>query len=199
MTEAGIHNLLTLFLILASVVGAREIVSFFSLIFNLYFHFDKKKYSLPKKGQQLQSILLKLRLEKLLSARQSCLIKGHMALLILYSEQEVNIQNYANRVLEQVNKLNSDESKLPVLRIMIDAVERIFDKPDFFALDEYLLFGKLQNQHRFTCNFNQIFSFVMSVQTLGSLTTYRVARKLSKKNVCNSSINGSCPSEKTFI
>lgn len=65
-----------------------------------------------------------------------------MALLILYSKQEVNTQNYVHRLLEQVNKLNSDESKLPVLRIMVEALERILDKPDFFALDEYLLFGK---------------------------------------------------------
>lgn len=65
-----------------------------------------------------------------------------MALLILYSKQEVNTQNYVTRLLEQVNKLNTDEHKLPVLRLMIEAVERIFEKPDFFALDEYLLFGK---------------------------------------------------------
>lgn len=65
-----------------------------------------------------------------------------MALLILYSKQEVNAQNYVTRLLEQVSKLNTDEHKLPVLRIMIEAVERIFDKSDFFALDEYLLFGK---------------------------------------------------------
>lgn len=64
-----------------------------------------------------------------------------MALLIVYSEQEVNTQNYVNRLLEQVNKLNSDESKLPILRIMVDALERIFAKQDIFALDEYLLFG----------------------------------------------------------
>lgn len=102
----------------------------------------KKMFFLKKQGQRLHSILLQLKLEKLLTARQCCLIKGHMALLILYSKQEVNTQNYVTRLLEQVNKLNTDEHKLPVLRIMIEAVERIFDKPDFFALDEYLLFGK---------------------------------------------------------
>lgn len=77
----------------------------------------------------------------MLPPRQCCLIKGHMAMLILYSEQEINVQNYVNRLLEQLNKLNSDESKLPVLRIMIEALERIFAKSDIFSNDEYLLFG----------------------------------------------------------
>lgn len=63
-------------------------------------------------------------------------------MLIVYSEQGVNAQNYTNRLLEQVNRLNMDESKLPILRIMIESIDRIFDKTDIFALDEYLLFGK---------------------------------------------------------
>lgn len=94
-------------------------------------------------GQRLNSILLQLKLEKLLPSRQCCLIKGHMALLIVYTEQEVNTQNYMNRLLEQVNKLIPDESKLPVLRIMIEALGLIFAKSDIFALDEYLLFGMI--------------------------------------------------------
>lgn len=91
--------------------------------------------------QRLHTVLLKLKLEKLLAPRQCCLIKGHMALLILYTEQGLNTQNYINRMLEQVNKLNSDESKLPVLRVMVDACERIFNKSDIFINEEYLLFG----------------------------------------------------------
>lgn len=91
--------------------------------------------------QRLHSVLLKLKLEKLLTPRQCCLIKGHMALLILCTEHGIHARNYIGRVLEQVNKLNSDESKLPVLRVMIEAFERIFDKSDVFANEEYLLFG----------------------------------------------------------
>lgn len=105
-----------------------------------------------KKGQRLSSILLQLRLEKIPPPRQCVLIKGHMALLIIHSDQEVNTQNYLNRLLEQVNKLNSNESKLPVLRIMVDALERILKKPDIFAFDEYLLFGMA-----FICFFLSVF------------------------------------------
>lgn len=88
-----------------------------------------------------------MRIEKLLPARQSCLTKGHMALFILYSQQEVNMQAYANRFLEQINKLSNGESKLPILRIMFDALERIYEKSDIFALDEYLLFGKTKEKN----------------------------------------------------
>lgn len=91
--------------------------------------------------QRLHTVLLKLKLEKLLAPRQCCLIKGHMALLILYTEQGLNAQNCINRLLEQVNKLNSDESKLPVLRIMVDAFESLFNKSDIFLNEEYLFFG----------------------------------------------------------
>lgn len=95
-----------------------------------------------QQGQRLQSILLQLKLEKLLPPRQSCLMKGHMSLLILYSEQKVDTQNYVVRLLEQINRLNSDEKKLPVLRIMVDGMERIFDKSDIFAFNEYMILGE---------------------------------------------------------
>lgn len=91
---------------------------------------------------RLHTVLLKLKLEKLLAPRQCCLIKGHMALLILCTKHGLNVQNYMNRLLEQVNKLNSDESKLPVLRIMVDAFDSILDKTDIFVNEEYLFFGK---------------------------------------------------------
>lgn len=91
--------------------------------------------------QRLHTLLLKLKLEKLLAPRQSCLIKGHMALLILYTEQDLSAQNCINRLLEQVNKLNPDESKLPVLRIMADALESVLNKSDIFLNEEYLFFG----------------------------------------------------------
>lgn len=65
-----------------------------------------------------------------------------MALLILYSQQDVNTQNYVSRFLEQINKFNSDENKLPVLRIMIDALERICQRSDIFSNDEYMIFGE---------------------------------------------------------
>lgn len=64
-----------------------------------------------------------------------------MALLILYAEHGLNAQNCINRLLEQVNKLNSDESKLPVLRIMVDAFESILNKTDIFENEEFLFFG----------------------------------------------------------
>lgn len=82
-------------------------------------------------------------------------------MLIVYSQQEINAHNYVNRLLEQVNKLNSDESKMPVVRIMVDALERIYDKPDIFANDEYLLFGNISSM--FISSFAQYNGYVFLI------------------------------------
>lgn len=76
-----------------------------------------------------------------------------MSLLILYSQQKVNTQNYVSRLLEQINKLNSDEKKLPILRIMVDGLERIFEISDIFANDEYRILGMAIQTHFFICTF----------------------------------------------
>lgn len=116
-----------------------------------------------QQGQRLHSIALQLRLEKLSAPRQCCLMKGHMALLKIYSDQEMNMQNYVIRLLEQVNKLNSDENKLPVLRIMIDGLESIYSRSNIFALDEYMLFGEILFFFYLFCKwFNNINNFFFS-------------------------------------
>lgn len=66
-----------------------------------------------------------------------------MALLILYSDQEINMTVYVGRLLEQVNSLNADESKLPVLRIMFDSLEKIYQKHDIFEFGAFSLIGNL--------------------------------------------------------
>lgn len=82
-----------------------------------------------------------MRLEKLLIARQLCVVKGHMALLILQAEGQISIHGYIIRLLEQLNKLPMDENKLPILRIIVDALESLFAKPDIFELGEYIFIG----------------------------------------------------------
>lgn len=62
-------------------------------------------------------------------------------MLLLYSEHEVNINVYVSRLLEQVNNLSSGETKLPVLRIMFDALERICEKHDIFECGAFTLIG----------------------------------------------------------
>lgn len=114
--------------------------------------------------QRLHTVLLKLKMEKLLAPRQCCLIKGHMALLILYTEQGLNVQNCINRLLEQVNKLNADESKLPVLRTMVDTFDSILNKSDIFINGNYLFFG--ENFQIWNLNFSLAFISIYFISSV---------------------------------
>lgn len=83
-----------------------------------------------------------MRLEKLTMPRQLCVIKGHMALLILHAGKQISIHGYVIRLLEQLNKLTMDENKLPILRIIADALDPLFVKGNIFELGEYIFIGK---------------------------------------------------------
>lgn len=73
--------------------------------------------------------------------RQLCVVKGHMALLLLQAGKQIGIQGYVIRLLEQLNKLTMDENKLPVLRIIADGLDPMFAKQDIFELGEYIFIG----------------------------------------------------------
>lgn len=90
----------------------------------------------------MQNILLQMRLEKLQPARQTCLTKGHIALFILNSAENLDIHGYILRFLEQIQAINADENKLPTLKIIIDGAEKLFQKDNIFECGEYLLLGK---------------------------------------------------------
>lgn len=95
-----------------------------------------------RQGIQLQNILLQLRLEKLTSPRQLCVVKGHMALMMMQTEHRIAIQGYVIRFLEQLNKLTMDDHKLPILRIIAEAFEPLFAKDDIFELGEFIFIGE---------------------------------------------------------
>lgn len=82
-----------------------------------------------------------MRLEKLAMPRQLCVVKGHMAMLLLQVEKHIGIQAYVIRLLEQLNKLTKDENKLPIMRIIADALDPLFVKKDIFELGQYIFIG----------------------------------------------------------
>lgn len=92
-------------------------------------------------SNQLQNILLMLRLEKLSSARRLCTMKGHMALLLILSQKDVKVDNYISRILEQVRKLSADDNRLQLLRIMSDGCDLIFIRDNIFEHGEFHLIG----------------------------------------------------------
>lgn len=93
-------------------------------------------------GPRLQNILLRMRMEHLNPPRQICLAKGHVAMLILLVEQRINIQGYLLRFLEQINAFNTNDSKLPVMKVLFDGMERLFSRENYFEYGEYLLLGE---------------------------------------------------------
>ena len=118
LNEIGIHNVVSLFLVLGSTADIASI------------------------GQRLQNILLQARLEKLTHPRQTCLTKGHMAMLVLFTEQEQPVHGYIGRFLEQLNAIAADENKLSIMRIIVDGVEQLFARTDAAQFGEHLLLGE---------------------------------------------------------
>lgn len=146
LNELGIHNLLSLFLTLAETIELKQVVSipiYFQSLYEIY-HIN---FSFFYQGQRLHNILLQIRLEKLLPSRQTCLTKGHIAMLILHSNANIDIHGYIFRFLEQIHALTADENKLPTLKIIIDGAEKLFQKENIFELGEYLLLGKLRKNY----------------------------------------------------
>lgn len=82
-----------------------------------------------------------MRLEKLALPRQLCVVKGHMAMVLLQAEKQIGIQAYVIGLLKQLNKLTMDENKLPIMRIIADALDPLFVKQDIFELGEYIFIG----------------------------------------------------------
>lgn len=141
LSEIGIHNLQTLLFVLASTFSNQQIVSYYVLskstrtINSLFAIFLSK-------DQRLQSTLLQIRLERLPVSRQVILIKGHVALILLQEKRDINVQSYLGKILDQVNKLSSDENKLPVLRVLIEILENICTKDNLFSVGTYMIIGE---------------------------------------------------------
>lgn len=75
-----------------------------------------------------------------------------MALLILHTEQQIGIQSYVIRLLEQVTRLSSDENKLAILKIMAQACEQLFMKQDIFDLGEFILIESWLSDYLSLCS-----------------------------------------------
>lgn len=142
LNEVGIHNVINLFLTLAISGDLKAIVSSYlpSICFPLSTGSSSFQYN------QLQNILLMLRLEKLPAQRQACVVKGHMALIMLITESRLDASAYIVRMLEQINRLPVDENKTKALRVIADACESLLSRPDIFECGEFALIGNWRAQ-----------------------------------------------------
>lgn len=85
--------------------------------------------------------MLQIRMDRLSPSRQICIAKGHVAMLILHSDQRVSIHGYIVRFLDQVSVIGANDNKLSVMKVLFDALNRFFIRDDYFECGEYLLAG----------------------------------------------------------
>lgn len=126
LNEMGIHNILKLFITLSSSTNFSDIAS------------------------KVSDTLLQIPLEK--PNHQQLIMKGHVAMLILYCENGLSISNYLTKLMTQINaliqqpssssmnalKVLSESLALIVLRDM-DANAEIFENGEDFLIDSWIL------------------------------------------------------------
>lgn len=124
LNEVGIHNLLKLFITLSISTNFQEI------------------------AKKVSETLLQIPIEKINHQQQ--LMKGHMAMLILYRENQMSITPYASKLMKQVNELTerSSNSVTSVLKIIADALPKIllhnpedevFENGEELLLDDWII------------------------------------------------------------
>lgn len=137
LNEVGIHNIIKLFITIAVSTNFKEI------------------------AKKVCDTLLQIEIDKINHQQQ--LMKGHMALLILHRENQMDISLYVTKLMEQVNRLTerSNSSVTSVLKIMADALpalllqhseEEAFENGEQLLLDswiiKYLSTGTVAEQDR---------------------------------------------------
>lgn len=169
LNEMGIHNLLKLFITLSISTNFQEIAN------------------------KVSATLLQIPLQK--SNHQQQLMKGHMAMLILYRENQMNITQYATKLMAQVNHLTerSGSSVTSVLKIVSDALpvillhnseDETFENGEDILLDSWIIHyvssGILAEQDRMYETLTGIIRKIRDIQTksLGSPKLITIAQKL---------------------
>lgn len=122
LNETGLHNVVSLFLILAAT-------------------YDR----LGEMGPRLQNVLLQANLSKMSAIRQVALMRGHVAMLILFTRKRVPIFAYIPKILEQlsavVQQQQPDDYDVTVPKLLADGFCEIYQHSDSFRLGEHLLIG----------------------------------------------------------
>lgn len=154
INEMGIHNILKLFITLSVSTNFHEI------------------------AKKVSDTLLQIPMEKMNHQQQ--LMKGYMAILILYHDNQMNITQYATKLMTQVNILTEKSSNgvNSVLKIMADALpvifsrhsdDETFENGEEILLDswivKYLSGGSLSEQDRVFDSLTKIICKIREIQS----------------------------------
>ncbi|XP_013108570.1 protein MMS22-like [Stomoxys calcitrans] len=114
LNETGIHHLIELFLVLALCGDFSDL------------------------SGKLKDKLLSIAFDKVTAPKQVAVAKGHMALWILFAENQYDLTDYITKILQQLTAIRND---LAVSKILADTLLDIFDHADTFQRGESLLVG----------------------------------------------------------
>lgn len=137
LNETGIFNLTTLFLTIGLTTHLKDTVSYCLLGENMIIHLSTHK------ARILQTILLQMTLSKLPTNRQVTLVRGHVALIVLFSRHQIPTGPYIAKLLEQLGAINQDRVCLVTSKILVDGFVDIFSNSLSFSLGQQLLIGKI--------------------------------------------------------
>ncbi|CAO1408985.1 unnamed protein product [Diamesa tonsa] len=100
LNEMGIHNIMCLLLTLAVSTNFQDI------------------------GQKIADTLLQIPLDKAIQQQQQIIVKGHMTLMMLFRENQMNLTQYTSKFLTQINMLceKSNSNLVTVLKIIGEAM-----------------------------------------------------------------------------
>jgi S-phase genomic integrity recombination mediator, C-terminal/S-phase genomic integrity recombination mediator, N-terminal len=172
LNEMGIHNILKLFIALSISTNFVEI------------------------AKKVSDTLLQIPIEKINQQQQ--LMKGHMAMLILYRENQMNITQYVTKLMSQVNIVmeRTSSSVTSVLKILADALPVIvlqnsedadtFENGEDILIDtwivKYLNGGTVAEQDRVFESLTKIIQKLREAQSkpLGSANLVAIVKKLFK-------------------
>lgn len=100
--------------------------------------------NIAETGQRIQNILMQISLGKLSATRQIALVRGHVALIVLFTEKNLNISTYVQKIIEQINYIHLDEGYYPTMKILADGFLEIFSNSESYQLGQHLLLGLFQ-------------------------------------------------------
>lgn len=81
-------------------------------------------------------------LSKLPTNRQVTLVRGHVALIVLFSRNQIPTGPYIAKLLEQLAAINQERVCLVTSKILADGFVDIFSSSQSFGMGQQLLIGK---------------------------------------------------------
>lgn len=89
-------------------------------------------------------MFLQIPLDKISPVNKVSVMKGHVALLLLFTEHEIDLSVYISKLVSQLNSITDksvEGASLPVMKMLIDGLIEIFKLRQGFELGSHNLLG----------------------------------------------------------